>query len=83
MARANFIGGLEFLAQARVRFAVRCSRSSPVRDAALELYTGGLWSIADLEVLANRRASLTAELFALGFRFGLSVRDIGARPVAS
>ena len=37
-------------------------------EAALELYTGGLWTSAKLEVLVTNARALVAELFALGFR---------------
>jgi hypothetical protein len=67
--RANFIGGLELLAQATARLPFGVPDPVLCGDAAVELYTGGLWSIADLEVLAADARLLTAELFALGFRW--------------
>ena len=36
---------------------------------AVELYTGGLWSSSNLEVLAVEARPLVAELFAVGFRW--------------
>ena len=36
---------------------------------AVELYTGGLWPSANLELLAAQSRPLVAELFAVGFRW--------------
>ena len=45
--------------------------------SAVELYSGGLWSAAVLEVLAEGAARLTAELFAVGFRWADRPRHLG------
>ena len=46
-------------------------------DGGVELYFGGLWSAAVLEVLAEDAARLTAELFAVGFRWTHRPRHLG------
>ena len=75
--RANFIEALGLLgrAVARLPFGV----PDPVLSgaAAVELYSGGLWSAAALEALAEDAARLTAELFAVGFRWTHRPQHLG------
>lgn len=67
--RKNFLSALDLLAQASARLPfgvpdpVLCGRS------AVDLYTGGLWPAADLEVVGSDARLLTFELFAVGFRW--------------
>jgi hypothetical protein len=76
--RTDFPEALKLLALAgsRLPFGV----PDPVLSGAgaVHLYTGGLWSSGDLEVLAADARALTAELFAVGFRW--SRRPFRATP---
>ena len=45
--------------------------------SAVELYSGGLWSAAVVEVLAADAARMTAELFAVGFRWTHRPQHLG------
>ncbi len=70
--RANFVGALGLLAHAAGRLPFGVSDPILCGASAVELYIGGLWSAADFEVLAGDARKLTAELFALGFRWTTS-----------
>jgi hypothetical protein len=67
--RASFINALQLVGQvsARLPFGV----PDPVLrgSSAIELYTGGLWSAADLDLYTLEPGPLIAELFGMGFRW--------------
>jgi hypothetical protein len=67
--RMNFLGAMKALAQAGARLPLGVPDPVLCGASAVELYTGGLWPAADLEVLAADTRLLTAELFAVGFRW--------------
>jgi hypothetical protein len=67
--RTNFLGALELFARAGARLPFGVPDPMLWGGSAVELYTGGLWSTADLEVVASDARLLTAELFAVGFRW--------------
>jgi hypothetical protein len=59
---------LELLAQAVARLPFGIPDPVLSGESAVELYTGGLWPTADLEVVGSDARLLTSELFAVGFR---------------
>jgi hypothetical protein len=67
--RDNFVSALQLLglAAARLPFGV----PDPILSgaSAVALYTGDLWPIDELQVIAADTGPLTAELFAFGFRW--------------
>jgi hypothetical protein len=67
--RANFLRALELFAQASTRLPLGVPDPVLWGGSAVELYTGGLWLTADLEVVTSDPLLLTAELFAVGFRW--------------
>jgi hypothetical protein len=67
--RANFLDAMKALAQAGARLPLGVPDPVLYGASAIELYTGGLWPATDLEVLAAEARLLTAELFAVGFRW--------------
>ena len=67
--RTSFISGLQLLAQAAARLPVGVQDPILGGGSAVELYTGGLWASPNLEVLTPHPQALTAELFAVGFRW--------------
>ena len=67
--RRNFLSALELLARASTRLPFGVPDPVLCGESAVELYTGGLWSAADLEVIGTDTRSLTSELFAVGFRW--------------
>ena len=67
--RTSFISGLQLLAQAAARLPVGVQDPILGGSSAVELYTGGLWASPNLEVLTPHPQALTAELFAVGFRW--------------
>jgi hypothetical protein len=67
--RASFLGALKLFAQAGRRLPIGVSDPVLCGDSAVELYTGGLWSAADLEVIASDARLHIAELFAVGYRW--------------
>ena len=75
--RANFVGALGLLARAAARLPFGVPDPVLSGAAAVELYAGGLWSAAALEVLAEDAARLTAELFAVGFRWTHRPQHVG------
>ena len=64
--RANFVEALGLLARAAAGLPFGVPDPVLSGASAVELYSGGLWSSAVLEVLAEDAARLTAELFAVG-----------------
>ena len=67
--RTRFLGALQLFAQAGARLPLGVPDPVLGGGSALELYTGGLWAASDLEVIAADVRRLTAELFAVGFRW--------------
>src|ERR1700758_5151074 len=67
--RANFIDALQLVAQASARLPVGVPDPVLHGSSAIELYTGGLWSAADLELYTVEPGPLIAELFGMGFRW--------------
>ena len=75
--RANFVEALGLLARAAARLPFGVPDPVLSGTSAVELYSGGLWSAAVLEVLAEDAARLTAELFAAGFRWTHRPQHLG------
>ena len=75
--RANFVEALGLLAQAAARLPFGVPDPVLSGTSAVELYSGGLWSAAVLDVLAEDAARLTAELFAAGFRWTHRPQHLG------
>jgi hypothetical protein len=67
--RLNFLSALELFAQASAQLPFGVSDPVLCGGSAVELYTGSLWTSADLEVVTSDARLLTAELFAVGFRW--------------
>ena len=67
--RANFVSALRALGMAVARLPLGVPDPVICDATAVELYTGGLWSGASLELLAAEARPLVAELFAVGFRW--------------
>ena len=67
--RANFVEALRAVAEAGERLPVGASDPVLSGAAAVELYSGGLWSTPELEVTSPSPRLLIAELFAAGFRW--------------
>jgi hypothetical protein len=67
--RANFIDALQLVAQASARLPFGVPDPVLHGSSAIELYTGGLWSAADLELYTVEPRPLIAELFGMGFRW--------------
>lgn len=67
--RAEFVEALRAVAEAGERLPVGVADPVLSGAAAVELYSGGLWSNAELEVISPSPRSLIAELFAAGFRW--------------
>jgi hypothetical protein len=75
--RRNFLSALALLAQAGARLPFGVPDPVLSGGSAVELYTGGLWSAADLEVVASDARKLAVELFAVGFRWSERPRYAG------
>jgi len=75
--RASFIDALQLVGEAAARLPVGVPDPVLCGETAIELYTGGLWTTDDLELSVAQPRLLTAELFAVGFRWTHSPR--GAR----
>ena len=75
--RASFIGALRLVGEAAARLPVGASDPILCGESAVELYTGGLWASDDLELYVVQPRLLTAELFAVGFRWTHSPRYVG------
>jgi hypothetical protein len=67
--RPSFLSALELFGQAGARLPFGVPDPVLCGGSAVELYTGGLWVAADLEVVTSDARLLTAELFAVGFRW--------------
>ena len=75
--RASFIDALRLVGEAAARLPVGASDPILCGESAVELYTGGLWASDDLELYVVQPRLLTAELFAVGFRWSHSPRFVG------
>jgi len=67
--RVNFVNSLRLLGTAMARLPFGVPDPVICGATAVELYTGGLWSSSNLEVLAIEARPLVTELFAVGFRW--------------
>jgi hypothetical protein len=67
--RANFVGALQLLGRATDRQPLGSPDPVLYGVSAVELYTASLWSDSRLEALTADTRRLTAELFAVGFRW--------------
>ena len=67
--RVNFVNALRSLGMAVARLPFGVPDPLICGATAVELYTGGLWSSSNLEVLAVEARPLVTELFAVGFRW--------------
>ena len=67
--RARFTDALQLIGEAAARLPVGASDPILCGESAVELYTGGLWATDDLELYIAQPRLLTAELFAVGFRW--------------
>ena len=74
--RASFIDALRLVGEAAARLPVGASDPILCGEFAVELYTGGLWATDDLELYVVQPRLLTAELFAVGFRWSHSPRYV-------
>jgi hypothetical protein len=67
--RDNFVGALQLLALAAARLPFGIPDPILCGASAVTLYTGDLWPVDELRVIAADTRPLTAELFAVGFRW--------------
>ena len=67
--RASFINALQLVGQASARLPFGVPDPVLRGSSAIELYAGGLWSAADLDLYTLEPGPLIAELFGLGFRW--------------
>ena len=67
--RDNFVGALQLLGLAAARLPVGVPDPILCGASAVALYTGDLWPVDELQVIAADTRPLTAELFAAGFRW--------------
>lgn len=67
--RADFMNALRSLGMAVARLPLGVPDPVICGFTAVELYTGGLWPSANLELLVAEARPLVAELFAVGFRW--------------
>ncbi len=75
--RARFVAALKLLAQAAARLPLGIPDPTLSGASAVELYTGGLWSTPDIEMVCADARVLMAELFAAGFRWTKRTQGIG------
>src|ERR1700722_19656383 len=74
----NFMDALRLVGQASARLPFGVPDPVLHGSAAIELYTGGLWSAADLDLYALEPRPLIAELFGMGFRWAERPRSGGS-----
>jgi len=67
--RDSFVGALRLLGQAVTRLPFGVPDPILGGASAVALYTGDLWPVGELQVIAADTRPLTAELFAAGFRW--------------
>jgi hypothetical protein len=75
--RASFIDALRLVGEVAARLPIGVADPVLCGEAAIELYTGGLWVTDDIELSIGQPRLLTAELFAVGFRWTPSQRCAG------
>ena len=75
--RENFIDALRLVGQASARLPFGVPDPVLHGSSAIELYTGGLWSAADLDLYTLEPRPLIAELFGMGFRWAERPRSGG------
>jgi hypothetical protein len=75
MWRAKFIDALHLVSEAAARLPVGGSDPILCGESAIELYTGGLWTTNVVALYCSQPRLLTAELFAVGFRWSYGSRD--------
>ena len=66
--RDSFVGALRLLGQAVTRLPFGVPDPILGGASAVALYTGDLWPVGELQVIAADTRPLTAELVAAGFR---------------
>jgi hypothetical protein len=66
--RDNFVGALQLLGQAAARLPFGVPDPILWGASAVALFTGDLWLVGELQVIAADTRPLTAELVAAGFR---------------
>ena len=76
--RENFIDALRLVGQASARLPFGVPDPVLHGSSATELYTGGLWSAADLDLYTLEPRPLIAELFGMGFRWAERPRSGGS-----
>jgi hypothetical protein len=67
--RDDFVGALQLVGQAAARLPFGVPDPILCGASAVALYTGDLWPVGELQVVAADARPLTAELFAVGFRW--------------
>lgn len=67
--RGTYVAALNVLAQAAARLSVGARDPILSGASAVELYTGSLWSMPDLELVCTDAVPLMTELFISGFRW--------------
>jgi hypothetical protein len=67
--RDYFVGALQLLGQAAARLPFGVPDPILCGSSAVALYTGDLWPVGELQLIAADARPLTAELFAVGFRW--------------
>jgi hypothetical protein len=75
--RVNFVEALQLVGQASARLPFGVPDPVLHGSSAIELYTGGLWSAADLDLCALEPRPLITELFSMGFRWAERSRSGG------
>ena len=75
--RENFIDALRLVGQASARLPFGVPDPVLHGSSAIELYTGELWSAADLDLYTLEPRPLIAELFGMGFRWAERPRSGG------
>src|SRR5580700_1427456 len=75
--RDSFVGALRLLGQAVTRLPFGVPDPILCGASAVALYTGDLWPVGELQVIAADARPLTAELFAVGFRWTRRPLHIG------
>jgi hypothetical protein len=67
--RDDFVGALQLLGLAAARLPFGVPDPILCGASAVALYTGDLWPVDELQVIAADTRPLIAELFAVGFRW--------------
>jgi len=75
--RDDFVGALQLLGQAAARLPFGVPDPILCGASAVALYTGDLWPVGELQLIAADTRPLTAELFAAGFRWAQRPSNLG------